>query len=233
MARRTKAEAAITREQLLDAAERVFTERGVSRASLAAIAAAAGVTRGALYWHFKDKPALFAALCERATLPLDAMLKAAAQSAADRPLEALRALMTATLRHLARDARAQRVSEILLCKTEACGDMGAVVERRQSARCACASGAEDFIRRAVQAGDLPSDTDAVLAAQYLQACMGGLIREWVHDRSAFDLGRSAPDLVDCLIGGLVARPPRRGARPRVRARHGVESSAASSRPSAT
>ena len=71
MARRTKSEAAITREQLLDAAERVFRERGVTRTSLAEVAAAAGVTRGAVYWHFRDKADLFDAMCERATLPLE------------------------------------------------------------------------------------------------------------------------------------------------------------------
>ncbi|MDP1673909.1 MAG: TetR family transcriptional regulator, partial [Burkholderiales bacterium] len=55
MARRTKDEAVETRNQILDAAEKVFSARGVSRTSLADIAEAASVTRGAIYWHFKDK----------------------------------------------------------------------------------------------------------------------------------------------------------------------------------
>src|SRR5882757_9515892 len=77
MPRRTKAAAAVTREHLLDAAQRVFREHGVTRTSLTEVATAAGVTRGAVYWHFKDKAALFTAMCDRATLPLDAMLEAA------------------------------------------------------------------------------------------------------------------------------------------------------------
>ena len=52
MARRTREEALATREQLLDAAEQVFRERGVGHASLAEVAYAAGVTRGAVYHHF-------------------------------------------------------------------------------------------------------------------------------------------------------------------------------------
>ena len=59
MARRTKAEAEQTREQILDAAETVFLRRGVARASLEEIAKAAGVTRGAVYWHFRNKADLF------------------------------------------------------------------------------------------------------------------------------------------------------------------------------
>ena len=71
MARRTKEDALATREALLDAAELVFEQRGVSRTSLSDIAKAAGVTRGAVYWHFKDKADLFNAMMERVTLPLE------------------------------------------------------------------------------------------------------------------------------------------------------------------
>src|SRR4051794_27229311 len=77
MVRRTKEDAAITREQLLDAAENVFRQRGVARSSLAEVAAAAGVTRGAVCWHFRDKADLCAAMCERAMLPLETMLSEA------------------------------------------------------------------------------------------------------------------------------------------------------------
>ena len=71
MARRTKEDALATREALLDAAELVFEQRGVSRTSLSDIAKAAGVTRGAVYWHFKDKADLFTAMMDRVVLPLD------------------------------------------------------------------------------------------------------------------------------------------------------------------
>ena len=81
MARKTKLEALETRERLLDAGETVFRHRGVTRTSLAEIAAAAGVTRGAVYWHFKDKAALFHAMCDRATLPLDALFERASETA--------------------------------------------------------------------------------------------------------------------------------------------------------
>lgn len=52
-----------TRENLLQAALLVFDRQGVARASLQEIATQAGLTRGALYWHFKNKEDIFAALC--------------------------------------------------------------------------------------------------------------------------------------------------------------------------
>ena len=63
--RKTKTEAQKTRQHLLDAALEVFWRDGVTRASLQAIAQEAGVTRGALYWHFKNKEDLFETLFEQ------------------------------------------------------------------------------------------------------------------------------------------------------------------------
>src|SRR5690625_5575027 len=71
--RRVDAEA--TREALLDAAEAVFYERGVARASLEAIARRAGLTRGALYWHFDGKADLFRQLLERVRMPYEELVR--------------------------------------------------------------------------------------------------------------------------------------------------------------
>jgi putative PEP-CTERM system TPR-repeat lipoprotein len=65
MARRTKEEAQETRNRILDFAEHVFNEKGVSRTSLDDLARAAGVTRGAIYWHFRNKAELFDAMLAR------------------------------------------------------------------------------------------------------------------------------------------------------------------------
>ncbi len=70
MARKTKAEAEATRESLLDAAESMFMEKGVARASLEEIARTAGVTRGgAVYWHFRNKQDILDAMLERVRAP--------------------------------------------------------------------------------------------------------------------------------------------------------------------
>ena len=75
MARKTKAEAAATREALLDAAEEVFLEKGVARTSLEQIARHAGMTRGAVYWHFKNKADLFQAMLGRVRMPFQELGK--------------------------------------------------------------------------------------------------------------------------------------------------------------
>src|SRR5207237_10572393 len=109
MARRTKEDAATTRELLLDAAEREFCERGASRTSLAEVASAAGVTRGAVYWHFRDKSDLFSAMCARAKLPIETMLECPSSTPQEHPRVTLRGWMTMALSLLATDRRSHAV----------------------------------------------------------------------------------------------------------------------------
>lgn len=54
-----------TRTRILDAAARVFSQDGFNRASLERVAADAGLTKGAVYWHFAGKSDLYLALCDR------------------------------------------------------------------------------------------------------------------------------------------------------------------------
>ncbi|WP_085318174.1 TetR/AcrR family transcriptional regulator [Derxia lacustris] len=56
----TKEQAAQNRQALLDAAARLFKERGIDGVGVAEICAAAGLTHGALYKHFADKQELAA-----------------------------------------------------------------------------------------------------------------------------------------------------------------------------
>ena len=53
-----------TREKLFEAAARVFEDQGIGGASIEAIAAAAGFTRGAFYSNFKSKDELIIAMLE-------------------------------------------------------------------------------------------------------------------------------------------------------------------------
>lgn len=62
--RAARAEGRETRDELLAAALRVFADRGYRQAGVDEIAAAAGYSKGALYWHFSGKEDLLQALLE-------------------------------------------------------------------------------------------------------------------------------------------------------------------------
>jgi len=205
--RKTKAEAAITREQLLDAAEREFRARGVAGTTLGEVAAAAGVTRGAVYWHFRDKADLLGALCERVTLPLEVMMDERCPCAPD-PIAMLRATAVAALTHLATDRRAQAVFQLLFQSCGATDELAPLASAQVRERDACLARTEALVARAIAAAQLPADTDATLAAHALHAYVMGLMQAWVRHPEAYDLAAAAPALVDVAIAGLRAAPPR-------------------------
>ena len=64
MVRRTKEEAAATRDSVLLAALDLFSDKGYSRTTFSDIANQIGKTRGAVYWHFENKQALLSELIE-------------------------------------------------------------------------------------------------------------------------------------------------------------------------
>jgi TetR/AcrR family acrAB operon transcriptional repressor len=208
MVRRTREAAAATREQLLDAAERVFRDHGVTRTTLAEVAAEAGLTRGAVYWHFRDKADLFAAMCERATSPMDTLAEQARESKESSPLATLRSLCIDTLLHLSGDARARRVLEIMFHRSELAGELAGIADRHDRDCHYARVCVETVVRRAIEKGELARDTDAALAVHAIYAYITGIMHGWTLEPAGYDLRASAPALVDTLIAGLVACPPR-------------------------
>ena len=212
MPKRTKEEAQETRNRLLDAAELVFHEKGVAHASLEEIAAAAKVTRGAVYWHFKDKAELFDAMMQRVVLPVEAFLEQAGCCGEVNALELLRQATIDVLLRTARDARTQRVFDIAYHKCEYVGDAAGVRERHAASQQACLKTIEAGFRTCVKEGQLPASVDARVAAIGAMSLVSGLIANWVLAPGSFSLERNAEALVDTYFRGLASTPTARSAR---------------------
>lgn len=214
MVRRTKDEAQETRNAILDAAEQLFSERGVSRTSLEDIAQAAGVTRGAIYWHFKDKSDLFAAMVNRVTLPMEAMVAQSSDDAVEDPLASLKECAVSVLKRTATDPQCQRVFDVVTHKCEYLGEMAGVKRRISSIQKGCVDRTEQAIGNAVRRGQLPAGTNPRLAAIGLDALLFGLISNWLANHDYVALERQAEAMIDLYFQGLAAarRPPARGKR---------------------
>ncbi|MFE0748481.1 TetR family transcriptional regulator [Gordonia sp. NPDC058843] len=89
MPRASAAAAAETARAVLAAATRQFAERGFADVSLDDVAEVAGVTRGAVYHHFRNKKALFAAVAEARQVEVGNAVVAAAQAAGNDPAQQL------------------------------------------------------------------------------------------------------------------------------------------------
>ncbi len=216
MVRRTKDEALETRHRILDVAERVFSERGVTRTSLEDIAKAAGVTRGAIYWHFTDKADLFCSLFARVTMPMESPVCQTDHRTAVDPLASIRTMMIGVLRWTSEDPQARRVFHIVFHKCEHVDEMQPVWQRINEMRANCLQHIEDGLRAAMAKGQLPRTLDAKRAAVGLRALLDGLISNWVLDPDDHPVAHDAERLVDMFLNALHAKPQRT---PRVVRRH--------------
>ena len=71
MARRTKEEAEQTRQAILLSALDLFCEKGYSKTTFDEIAKHINLTKGAVYWHFRNKPDLLIALIREVIIRIE------------------------------------------------------------------------------------------------------------------------------------------------------------------
>lgn len=131
MVRKTKEDAELTRQRIIDAARAVFLTRGVSRSTLEHIALEAQVTRGAVYWHFKNKTDIFYALRDRAFLPLiDRMYDTLATQTDDTdPLTQIEDSLCDTINELNENIEMRQIYEIMMIKCEHVDEFATVLQQ--------------------------------------------------------------------------------------------------------
>lgn len=205
MARKTRAEALVTRDRIIDTAEKVFEKKGVSRTTLEDIASAAGVTRGAIYGHFRNKEALFLAMFERVHLPMDSRYALGADDHTD-PLGRLRALLVDMLKAVSSNRRDQRVLNIVHHKCEFTDDMHEVVAGYRTMNRKEARRIRMMIGNAIEQGQLPARLDVPKAETLFHAVLMGLIGNWTLAPRAFNLHEEAEALAGAYIDMLKLSP---------------------------
>ncbi len=191
---------------ILDAAERVFERRGVSRTSLQEIAEAAGLTRGAIYWHFADKAALFNAMMERVTLPLEETVAGSGDPGLADPVAYARQIFIGALAKTAGDLQVRRVFEIATHKVEYVDELLAVRDRRLEVRNQCLAHVESGFIAAMERGQISLRIPARAVAIGLHALIDGLIQNWMLDPHRFDLVEVGTLTLDAYLAGLRAGP---------------------------
>jgi TetR/AcrR family acrAB operon transcriptional repressor len=206
MAKRTREAALETRARLLDSAETLFARHGVSHTTLADIADAASLTRGAIYGHFRNKADLLEALLERTRLPLEELIDAFVDRDAPDPLAAMQRAIRVCLRDAQCDPRRRRVFEILFNRCELVDDMASVAGRmREYAREGVAN-LERGLTNAKRRKQLPPTLDVRLAAALLHAQVTGLIRDSLLVPQHLDFVRDGERMVAAMFEVLLHAP---------------------------
>lgn len=217
MARKTKEEALRTRQLLLDAAIQQFAQRGVSNTTLTDIADAAGVTRGAVYWHFSSKSELFNAMWQE-QLPLRELIHHKLQQIeSGNPLLDLRNKFVLGLQYIAENPRQRALMQILYHKCEFSSDMMSEYDIRTRIGFNY-DAIRDIFRMCERNGILPPDTNIEIILIVLHSAFSGVIKNWLMDPHQFDLYQQAPLLVDNIMS-IVCTPHHWATRPALVVNH--------------
>ncbi len=201
MVRKTKEEAEATREGILDAAELCFLQYGVFRTTLEHIAARAGHTRGAVYWHFKNKLEVLQAVIDRVTVPLFSGLEAMARET-EQPLAALRRFHKEALDEIARTPHARNTIEITLLRCEFAEETKEVFEHGQRSAATAVAHMTEALRRAQKLGHLRQGVDPATAALALHFLINGALRDWVLNPTRVCVQKEGMAALDLLLEGI-------------------------------
>lgn len=198
MARKTKAEALKTRQHLIDVAITLFAKNGVSTTTLADIADAAGMTRGAIYWHFDSKVSLFNEIWNIQPYVAQEIRRKLKQKNLNNDLQFLRETIIEVLRFISTDYRQHQLLQILYHTCEFNGEMYSEREirerfwfNRERMR--------KLLRSCISKGQIPINTDIELTITIVHGYLSGIVKNWLMQPENLDLYEQAPKLVDNLL----------------------------------
>lgn len=193
MVRKTKDEAEKTRQSIIRAAEDLFYVKGVVRTSLHEVAVAAGVTRGAVYWHFKDKVDLLWTIADTIFMPHEEMLDRLASEENGDPLTTLYTNVVSSLNAIINDPHRRRVFTILTQRCEYIEEMELLMRRNHACRDRLLERLVSIFSSADKWGHLASGWTPQTAAHVFHSMLYGFVHiemDWEKPNRKRDLARN-------------------------------------------
>ncbi|MBS1187612.1 MAG: TetR family transcriptional regulator [Burkholderiaceae bacterium] len=206
MARNTKEKAQETRERILDAAEDVFFDKGVSNTSLNDVAQAAGVTRGAIYWHFKNKADLFNAMCERVRTPIREKIEAIADEKTTDPLGQMRTSSLGIRQQIIDNPHYRKVLTILFHRCEYLDANDPILQYQRDWLLHGREATQRALAHAQVKGQLPAELDIRMASIVMHVAYDGMINTWLLTPDHFDLIKDGTRLLDAQLDSMRTSP---------------------------
>src|SRR5690606_36187650 len=178
--------------------------KGYAATTLEDIASEAGVTRGAIYWHFGSKAELYNTLVAEMSRRLE---QALADVTADggSPLELLRQQLVRTLEFTEEDEDARAVQELVLFKTAVTPELEAGIEAKRLGMKRWIDATAASIEEAIRAGEVRRGVDSRDAAIAALGLQNGVFITWLMAPETFSLKARAAEIVDLFIQGIAAR----------------------------
>lgn len=186
-----------TRTRILEAAARVFAEKGYHETRMDDIVAAADSSKGSLYFHFPNKEEIFFALIETFVSLLEARLQEAL-SRKQRGIEQMDAALTASLRLFVQYRAAAKIVLV-----QAVGLGASFEQRRRNINDRFVALIQKRIEQGIADGSLPPQ-NAELAARAWVGALNEIVIHWIYTGSP-DLETAAPEIKQLLARSVGAR----------------------------
>lgn len=208
-----KPEPGDTRARILAAAAQVFSRKGYQVASLDEVARACGMTKGAIYWHFRSKGDLFFALLdykyEQNITPVPEELRAAAEAALrSDPRTALTVFLQTVFARIRADADWPRLYVEFIGQARDPDMRARIAHFHQQSREQVAG----YIRLMQAAGLAPAQQDPLVLATFWNALFDGLMLAWIVD-PAVDQDALVARIVNLLWDGMAPGAAAKGITP--------------------
>ncbi len=188
-----------TKDRILDAAEDVFNGKGYSKTTLNDIAEATGMTRGAIYWNFKNKEDLFNEMCERARALVRERLQVPVIRTVENPIDFLKVFHARLVQVIVENTHIRKVFAILMLRCEQTEETSHIYMRVQKWRAGMKAVLKESLVSAQEKGFLPKDLDVTMAVEMLYYTYWGMVRNWVMTPQAYDLVSYGRRQLDALF----------------------------------
>ena len=180
----------------------LFCEHGVANTSLHEIAETAGLTRGAIYWHFENKGDLLLALWEQVAPPMQQAYDEVDRLQATDPLARVRHKACWIAEHLEHNEPIRRLMTIMMLRCEFTAEMEATRGHFLKVREDCLCKMSDEVQCAIDAGQLSPALSAEQISIGLFGLVDGLCFHWLVDPGRFAIDTQTRIAVSAYLQGL-------------------------------
>jgi len=199
--RRTKEDAEITRREILKAALNSFTEKGYSATRLEDVAKLAGVTRGAIYWHFDNKEHLYLQLMEETIDKYKTRVREVLDKEGS-PLTKIRTLLRELFVMLEDDEEYRAAYASFLLRTEMTERMRRQFDGSMEFMIELGGILGNLVSEGIRIEEIEPGTDPYVAAVALITFINGVEMSWLMDPTSFSVKELAENLSDFALHGI-------------------------------
>ncbi len=199
--RKTKEEALKTKQKIMQTALDCFSAQGYFHTSLDEIARQAGLTRGAVYWHFKNKPEIFNALHDELHEPFIKKIVNDLEVDSAHPLKQLKKLLVDVLLDLESNPTKTRILR-LFYQCDYSGDLTQFKQKHQNSIARNLELMASYFERAKTKGLLSPNANSKILTLTLHCFLKGILYEYLNGSTLIQMGNQTEQLIEQLFVGL-------------------------------